>query len=35
MGEETGWSRAATMEVREGSDKGLRGEVKKWRVSDQ
>ena len=35
MGEVTGWSKAATTEVREGSGKGVRGEVKKWRESDQ
>ena len=35
MGEATGWSEAATMEVREGSGKGVRGEGKKWRASDQ
>ena len=35
MGEAIGWSKAATMEVREGSGKGVLGEVKKWRASDQ
>ena len=35
MGEATGWLEAATMEVREGYDKGVRGEGKKWRASDQ
>ena len=37
VGEATGWAKAATMEVREGFGKGVRGEFKKkkWRAFDQ
>ena len=35
VGEATGWSKVATIEVHEGSGKGVRGEFKKWRASDK